>query len=239
MSASPRSSRHERRLAGNQCTKAATGARMATPQPAGDRRPTFVPIHPVRVLSSRDGIGPTGVQRKRCAKHHDRQRHPGRRGRDHRQPHGDRADAAGFLAVTPTLNNTPSTSTLNFLLGDNRANNIISPLSTTGSVSIVYKAIAGKSTHVSSTSPATTRTPRRFDLQDRHPCRSLDTPRRHRRADRQVPARASEVGRCVAPMGSWTSPASPRSPEPDVTVRTRVALQRWARLSHRTRRPPR
>ena len=131
---------------GNQYTKAATGTgtwgtRVSQLQTAGA---TFVPIAPVRVLSSRDGVGLTGKFNANVArKHHDRQRHPGRRGRDHRQPDVTEQNAAGFLAVTPTLNNTPSTSTLNFPLGDNRANNIISPLSTTGSVSIVTRRSPG------------------------------------------------------------------------------------------------
>lgn len=52
-------------------------------------------------------------------------------------------NAAGFLAVTPTPTNTPSTSTLNFPLSDTRANNITSPLSTTGALGIVYRASTG------------------------------------------------------------------------------------------------
>ncbi len=135
----------------NQYTKAATaggtwGTRVSQLQTAGS---TFHPIAPVRVLSSRDGVGLSGKFNANVA-------------RTITIGNGVPADAvaitgnltvteqnaAGFLAVTPTPNNTPSTSSMNFPLGDNRANNIISPLSTTGSVSIVYKAIAGRSTHV-------------------------------------------------------------------------------------------
>ena len=48
----------------------------------------------------------------------------------------------GYVSVTPTLNNNPSTSALNFPTGDTRANNITSPLSG-GKLSIVYKALTG------------------------------------------------------------------------------------------------
>src|ERR1700741_4980098 len=55
---------------------------------------------------------------------------------------------AGYLSVTPNPDNNPSTSALNFPVGDVRANNITSPLASDGKVSIVYKAGAGKKTHV-------------------------------------------------------------------------------------------
>jgi hypothetical protein len=132
----------------NQYTKSASawGTRVSELQTPGA---TFVPVTPVRVLSSRDGIGLSGKFVANVA-------------RTIVIGNGIPADAvaitgnltvteqnaAGFLAVTPTPNNTPSTSTLNFPLGDNRANNVTTPLSTTGAVSIVYKAIAGKTTHV-------------------------------------------------------------------------------------------
>ena len=57
--------------------------------------------------------------------------------------------SAGYLAVTPTATNKPSSSTINFPLGDNRANNLAIPLSSTGSLSAVYLgAGAGKKTHL-------------------------------------------------------------------------------------------
>ena len=46
-------------------------------------------------------------------------------------------EAAGYLAVTPTATNTPPSSTINFPLADNRANNLAVPLSATGSLSAV------------------------------------------------------------------------------------------------------
>jgi hypothetical protein len=55
--------------------------------------------------------------------------------------------AAGFAALTPVATNNPTTSTLNFPLGDVRANGITVPLST-GNTGLVYKAVAGKTTHL-------------------------------------------------------------------------------------------
>jgi hypothetical protein len=49
---------------------------------------------------------------------------------------------AGYISVTPTLNNNPSTSALNFPTGDTRANNITSPLSG-GKLSLVYRSLTG------------------------------------------------------------------------------------------------
>jgi hypothetical protein len=53
------------------------------------------------------------------------------------------------LTVTPTATTSPSTSTLNFPVGDNRANNVTIPLGPGGSLAIVYDgAPAGATTHV-------------------------------------------------------------------------------------------
>jgi GH25 family lysozyme M1 (1,4-beta-N-acetylmuramidase) len=54
----------------------------------------------------------------------------------------------GWLSVTPTAVSNPSTSTLNFPVGDNRANNLTAPLGSGGTLSIVYNgAPAGTTTH--------------------------------------------------------------------------------------------
>jgi hypothetical protein len=53
----------------------------------------------------------------------------------------------GYLSVTPTLDNNPSTSTMNFPKGDTRANNITAPLSV-GKLSIVYRSLVGAKTDV-------------------------------------------------------------------------------------------
>ena len=54
--------------------------------------------------------------------------------------------AAGYASITTTPNANPATSTLNFPLGDVRANNVTVPLSSTGTLSAVYRAGAGKTT---------------------------------------------------------------------------------------------
>ena len=56
--------------------------------------------------------------------------------------------AAGYLALTRTPTTAPSTSTLNFPLGDNRANGATVPLAPDGSLSIVYVAPPGATTDV-------------------------------------------------------------------------------------------
>jgi hypothetical protein len=56
--------------------------------------------------------------------------------------------AVGFVALTVAPTATPPSSTLNFPVGDNRANNATIPLSATGTLSAVFKAVAGKSVHL-------------------------------------------------------------------------------------------
>ena len=56
--------------------------------------------------------------------------------------------AAGYLSVTPIAVVNPTSSTINFPLGDTRANNLTVPLATNGKLAAVYKAPAGKTSHV-------------------------------------------------------------------------------------------
>jgi hypothetical protein len=57
--------------------------------------------------------------------------------------------AAGYVSITPTATATPSSSTMNFPLGDIRANNFTVPLDAAGRLAAVYKAsTAGQQTHV-------------------------------------------------------------------------------------------
>lgn len=57
--------------------------------------------------------------------------------------------AAGFLAITPASDPAPTTSTMNFPLGDIRANGVTVPLNGSGNMYLVYKTTAaGKKTHV-------------------------------------------------------------------------------------------
>lgn len=55
---------------------------------------------------------------------------------------------AGYVSITPDATTTPASSTINFPLGDIRANNFTSPLNATGKLSAVYKAGAGRKSHV-------------------------------------------------------------------------------------------
>ena len=99
-------------------------------QPPGT---TYVPVTPVRVLDTRPGPGQIGLPGKFTAKVARTWQVTGVGG----IPAGAVAvtgnvtvtqqEAAGFVAVTPTATNTPPSSTINFPLGDNRANNLTVP----------------------------------------------------------------------------------------------------------------
>ncbi len=56
--------------------------------------------------------------------------------------------AAGYVSVTPYPTTKPPSSTINFPLGDIRANNITMSLSRTGTLSAVYMALTGKTTDI-------------------------------------------------------------------------------------------
>ena len=110
---------------------------------------TYVPITPVRVLDSRIGVGLSGQFTANTA----RTWQVGGVGTIPADAVGvtgnvtvTRQGSVGSVAITPTSTNTPSTSTLNFPVGDNRANNVAVALSSTGSLSAVYGAAAGKKT---------------------------------------------------------------------------------------------
>lgn len=124
---------------------------IGTPPPPPPTSTTYVPVDPVRLLDSRFGNGLAGMFIASTARSVTI---AGRLGipNDAVAITGNLTvvgqQAAGYLSVTPTPNNNPSTSALNFPLGDTRANNVTTPLSNDGKVSIVYKAAAGKRTHV-------------------------------------------------------------------------------------------
>jgi hypothetical protein len=134
---------------GNQYTRSngTWGTRVSELQTAGS---TFVELPPVRLLDSRFNIGTTGPFTSSVPKSVDI---AGRLG----IPNNAVAitgnltivgqQQAGYASLTPLPNAFPATSTINFPLGDNRANNITSPLSNAGGVSLTYKAGAGKQTH--------------------------------------------------------------------------------------------
>jgi glucose/arabinose dehydrogenase len=57
-----------------------------------------------------------------------------------------RQGSAGWLSVTPTAVGSPSTSTINFPVGDDRANGLTVALGPSGTLSAVYQGVAGGST---------------------------------------------------------------------------------------------
>ncbi len=56
--------------------------------------------------------------------------------------------SGGYLSVTPTPTVSPPTSTLNFPVGDIRANGVTVPLSPTGTLSAVFRGSSGSAAHV-------------------------------------------------------------------------------------------
>ncbi len=55
---------------------------------------------------------------------------------------------AGYVSVTPVPTVVPTTSTINFPVGDTRANGITVKLGTGGKLSAVYRPTAGATTHL-------------------------------------------------------------------------------------------
>ena len=134
---------------GDQYTKSdgTWGTKVSELQTEGS---TFVPINPVRLLDTRIGLGLTGKFTANIPRTLDIAGQLG-------IPNGAVAitgnltvvnqNYAGYASVTPTPNANPSTASLNFPVGEARGNNITSPLSSVGGLSIVYKAPDGKTTH--------------------------------------------------------------------------------------------
>jgi hypothetical protein len=52
------------------------------------------------------------------------------------------------VSITTTPTNTPGSSSINFPVGDVRANNVTAPLAADGTLSAVYKASSGRTAHV-------------------------------------------------------------------------------------------
>ena len=134
---------------GNQYTKSngTWGTRVSELQTAGT---TFVPMAPRRLLDSRTNLGTSGAFVSGVPKTVPI---AGRGGvpddavaiTGNLTVTGQQQAGYGSLTVLPNAN--PSTSTINFPVGDTRANNVTSPLSASGGVSLVYKAGAGKTAH--------------------------------------------------------------------------------------------
>jgi hypothetical protein len=54
--------------------------------------------------------------------------------------------ASGYLYMGPTAMNVPTSSTLNFPIADNRANEVAVALSPTGTLSVTYVSATGEAT---------------------------------------------------------------------------------------------
>jgi hypothetical protein len=119
---------------------------------ANDLGATYNAVDPERVLDTRTGIGLSGRYRRDIPRSFQVSGNGG-------VPAGAVAvtgnltvtgqTASGHVALTPTPNANPATSTLNFPVGDSRANGLTIPLSPTGKVSAVYKSsVAGSTTNL-------------------------------------------------------------------------------------------
>ena len=120
-------------------------------------------------------------------------RHPGRRHRRHRQPDGHQPDGRRLRVGHPDGGRNPPSSTINFPVGDNRANNVTVPLQPTAS------------------SPPSTRRRRQDDPPDLRRHRLL--PGRRRRSRRT--SRSTRPGP-RQPVGhrAWSACSSPDSRRP-------------------------
>ena len=126
-------------------------AEVYTPPPAELTYPatTFHPLTPTRILDTRSGNGLSGVFYPRVPRRFQVATRGG-------VPAGAVAvtgvltataeTAGGYLTIGPVFTSAPSSSTLNFPAGDNRANNVTVALDSDGELSVVYIA-SGGSTH--------------------------------------------------------------------------------------------
>ena len=111
---------------------------------------TFHAITPARILDTRSGNGLSGTFKSKTARTFQV---TGRGG----VPAGATAvtgnltvtqqTAAGFLFIGPAATNNPTSSTLNFPKGDNRANGVTVALGSGGKLSITYSASPTATTH--------------------------------------------------------------------------------------------
>ena len=113
---------------------------------------TYRPITPTRIVDSRDGSGLSGLVNKFVSTTARTFQVAGLGGilGNAVAITGNvtvtRQNAAGYVAVTPLPHNNPTSSTLNFPLGDTRANNVTVPLAADGSLSMTYVASPGRTT---------------------------------------------------------------------------------------------
>ncbi|HEX7473356.1 MAG TPA: hypothetical protein VF323_09755, partial [Candidatus Limnocylindrales bacterium] len=112
---------------------------------------TYIPITPVRVLNTIAGVGLTGMFTTGVARTWQVAGF-GTIPLNAVAVTGNVAvtgqQSAGYLAVTVTPTNTPPSATINFPIGEVRANNVTIPLSSAGKLSAVFKGLSGKKTHL-------------------------------------------------------------------------------------------
>lgn len=134
---------------GNQYTKpdGTWGTRVSQLQTEGT---TFFPIDPVRVIDSRINLGTIGqlsANVPRTVSIVDHAAIPDNAVAITGNLTIVSPQSAGYATITPLPIVSPPTATVNFPINTNRGNNFTIPLSSTGTVSIVYKAPNGKLTH--------------------------------------------------------------------------------------------
>jgi hypothetical protein len=112
---------------------------------------TYAPITPLRVLDTRDGIGLSGAFLNNIARSFD-VAGEGTIPPDAVAITGNLTvtgqGSAGYVSVGPTISANPTSSTINFPLGDNRANNLTLPLNANGALMAVFKGAPTKSTQL-------------------------------------------------------------------------------------------
>ena len=108
---------------------------------------TYVPVAPTRLLDSRSGNGLSGKFKANAARSFKvagRGPVPANAVAVTGNFTVTRQTGAGYGSLTPVAINQPSTSTINFPVGDNRANNVTVALGPTGQLGAVYRAASGK-----------------------------------------------------------------------------------------------
>jgi hypothetical protein len=121
----------------------------------GTSAATYATVAPNRLLDTRVGTGLAGAFKATVPRTIQvTNRHPGEAGRN--VPNGAVAVTgnltvtgqthAGWLTATPNPQSFPATSTLNFPIGDSRANGLTVPMGPGGTMAIVYNAASAAAT---------------------------------------------------------------------------------------------
>jgi hypothetical protein len=123
-------------------------SRLTRPDASGA---TYVPLDPTRLLDSRSGNGLSGAfkaSRARTFQVTGRGGIPANAVGVTGNLTVTGQTGAGYLFVGPTATNSPTSSTLNFPVGVNRANGVTVALGTGGTLSVTYVSSAGKTAQV-------------------------------------------------------------------------------------------